>query len=178
MSKTIMIILLIAIVYTPLKSQEQQNRFTVDLKGGFSVPLKYESGIMLGTDLSLFRGNRLYSVYSVGYAYMEEFTFGTNSKYVNQQLEFLTGKQLNLKYAALQIMGGIGPVWGNLLTTSGMENFFTPGLFLKAGWRFIPFKYVGLGTDLELNLNAKNPVLLITLGLSFGRQHFFSVHYR
>jgi len=164
--KKIFIALILGCFCLTVWSQEKPGRFTFDIKGGFSIPFQYNKGILLGADVSHYRQDRMLSI---GYAYMEEFTIWTSSDYVLQQIDLLYGKQWNYKIVALQILGGVGPVWGNRQIDSEMENYFTAGLFLKAGYTLIPIKFAGLTTSVELNLNVKNPVLLLTAGLTFGK---------
>lgn len=151
-------------------SQESAKRYTVDLKGGFTIPFHYNKGILLGADLSQFYGTKMLTV---GYSYMEEFTIWTSADYAHQQIEFLYGKQLNIKIVAFQVQAGAGPVWGKRRVDNELENYFTGGIFLKAGYRFIPLKFAGMAADVELNLNPKNPVFLFTFGITVGRLHSY-----
>lgn len=168
-----MIIMHLAILLMPTVSQEKQHRITVDPHAGFAVPLNYDPGLSAGVNIWFCRDARLARIYSVDYSIMQEFTIWSSPNYTNQQLEFMIGKQLNLKFVSLYYSGGAGPVWGKRFNTSELENYFTGGISLATGWKFVPFKYIGIGADLKLNINPENPLLMLSFILSFGRQHFY-----
>lgn len=170
MLKKTLFSLIACLVIQPLFAQDMENRVTLDLKAGFSIPVNHDIGILLGTDVSLFRGE---TMYTIGYNYFSEFTIWNSAAYETQQIDFLVGKQLNLKIIAWHLQGGVGPVWGDYRTSNGREDYFTAGLFIRVGSKFIPIKYAGISADLELNINPKNPTLLFTFGISLGQMHTY-----
>ncbi len=175
--KTIQKILLIWLIMIPaaIRAQEANKSFYLDLKTGFSFPLNFDTGVLLGSDLNMVRDHR---IYTLGYTLMQEFTIWEPEHYTTNQLGLLTGKYFGNQFSGKYIRAGLGPVWGDRLISTGHESYFTAGLFLNAGFRFILFPFTGMGLDADLNLNTKNPVFLLTIGLSLGKirppveQHF------
>lgn len=159
-------LLLLLFSGTAVKSQDTIPRYNLNLKCGFAVPLEYEVGLMLGGEVSMITEDR---VYTGGYAYMEEFTIWTSSNYMQQQIDLLVGKQWYYKLVALQLQGGAGVVWGYERDGTIVENYFAPALFIKGVYQLIPIKYAAFSSAVEINLNMRNPILLLSLGITFGR---------
>ena len=124
-------------------------------------------------------------LFSVGYYYGEDYDFldeTPTEKY--NQLNLLFGKYHDSKNEKFrfQYQGGIGMFWGTLRTdeyddeNSGLFNdaYFTKeistvGFPLKIGGRYIPFKFLSIGIDLQANLNFKKSIFRPMLSIEIGK---------
>jgi hypothetical protein len=101
-------------------------------------------------------------------------------EYYNQ-VGLMIGKYYGEKLFRFQLQGGIAPTWGlrrtSLIHTGGLlsgdyydsEKFFTAGLVLKIGLKINPFPFLGIGLDLQSNINSKKPTYMPMISLEIGR---------
>ncbi len=126
-------------------------------------------------------------IYSVGYYFGNDFEsalFGPNPRNIYKQVNFLFGKYTDTKNEKfrLQYQGGIGVFCGRIRTDEYdaenstvlsnayfTEKVLTVGIPLKIGGRYIPFKFLGVGIDIQANLNLKKPILRPMLSIEIGR---------
>lgn len=120
---------------------------------------------------------------SIDYYHFAEFNLilgETPSEYYNQ-IGLMIGKHYGEKLFRIQLQGGIAPVWGLRRTDfvkkgewfSGdiyrHENFISAGLVFKLGFKINPKNYIGLGIDLQVNINSKNSVYMPMSSIEIGK---------
>jgi hypothetical protein len=49
------------------------------------------------------------------------------------------------------------------------SSYITAGIFLKTGFKLIPFSFAAIGADIQLNINPENPDLMLMIGLDLGK---------
>jgi len=178
MKKTILIILFIFTCTSTIQSQTI-DKYSISVKGTMDLLTDYYSE---GVEINAFSKSFLFSV---GYYYGEDYDFldeTPTEKY--NQLNLLFGKYHDSKNEKFrfQYQGGIGMFWGTLRTdeyddeNSGLFNdaYFTKeistvGFPLKIGGRYIPFKFLSIGIDLQANLNFKKSIFRPMLSIEIGK---------
>lgn len=135
-----------------------------------------------GVDMSAF--SRSY-VYTIGYYYGEDYEFFDDTSNENyNQLNLLFGKYIDLQRQNFRIryQAGIGFLWGALRTNeldkenSGLihdayftEEFSTIGFPAKIGGRYVPFDFLSIGVDIQVNLNSEKSIFRPMLSLDIGK---------
>lgn len=122
-------------------------------------------------------------IYSIGYYYGEDYEFlGDAPTERYKQLNFLFGKYIGDKKFRFQYQTGIGMFWGikrtdeldlensNILSNYYYtEKFSTIGIPIKIGGRYIPFKFLSIGIDLQANLNLSQTILRPMFSIEIGK---------
>jgi hypothetical protein len=158
---------------TKIEKYSVSGKLTLDLLSEF-----YAEGIELNALSKSY-------IYSVGYYYGEDYEFlGDGPKEKYNQINLLFGKYIDLKNKKFrfQYQGGIGMIWGikrtdeldttnsNILTNYYFtEKFSTIGIPLKIGGRYIPFKFLSIGIDLQANINSTRTILRPMLSFEIGK---------
>jgi hypothetical protein len=81
----------------------------------------------------------------------------------------MAGKYYGDKLFRAQLQGGIAAIREIGPSEPSDPNFFTAGLVLKTGLKFIPLHFLSLGLDLQSNLNFKKPLFMPLLSIEIGR---------
>ena len=179
MKKTLLISLFL--IMHSLFSQAQLKFDKYSISGKLSTNIwtpMYIEGIEINTF------SRQY-LYSIGY-----YKGNDNSLFSDQppeqynQLNLLAGKFTDTKNKKFrfQYQGGIGMFWGtvrtnefdkensNLLTNAYFtKQISTVGLPAKIGGRYIPFKFLSIGIDMQANLNFKKSIIRNMLTIEIGK---------
>lgn len=174
-------LLIIAILLNVSLIQSQIiEKYSVSKKGIIDVFTDFYSG---GFEINTF--SKSY-IYSIGYYYREEyvFIFGDKPSEEYNQVNLLFGKYIDTKKERFrfQYQGGIGLFWGTLRTdeydkeNSGLLTtaYFTKGIAtigfpIKIGGRYIPFKFLSIGIDLQANLNFQKSIFTPMFSLEIGK---------
>lgn len=151
------------------------DKYSVSVKGGETL---YDEGF----EINLFSKSYLYSV---GYYSGEEWRIlGDSPTEKYNQINLLFGKYVDSKNEKFrfQYQSGIGIFWGTLRTDKfDAENsniltnaYFTKeistiGFPLKIGGRYIPFKFLSVGIDLQANLNFQKSIFRPMLSVEIGK---------
>ena len=178
MKKTALIFLFIITNILTIQSQLIE-KYSVSVKGTMDILTDYYSE---GIEINAFSKS---SLFSVGYYYGEDYEFiGDTPTEKYNQLNLLFGKYTDSKNEKFrfQYQGGIGMFWGikrtdeldttnsNILTNHYFtEKFSTVGFPLKIGGRYIPFKFLSMGIDLQANLNFQKSIFRPMLSLEIGK---------
>ncbi len=134
-----------------------------------------------GVEVNAFSKNFMYSIgYYSGSEYELIFDDKPYQKY--SQFNLLFGQSLGKNKFRFQYQGGLGIIWGTKRTdeliieetslfvnTYKIKEFTTVSFPLKIGWKYIPFKFMSIGMDLQLNLNFERPVLRPMFSVEFGK---------
>lgn len=133
-----------------------------------------DGGLAAGMELSY---NKNTLVYTLDYLHLTEVNTGFFSpfpvEYYNQ-IGFMIGKHFGQGLVQFHLQGGVGPFWGLKRTYKieerlyGNEKFFTGGLVAKTGFTINPFHFLGLGLDIQVNLNPEKTVYVPTCSLVFN----------
>jgi len=177
--KKITLIILFIFTYTSTIQSQSIDKYSISVKGTMDLLTDYYSE---GIEINAFSKSYLYSV---GYYYGEDYDFldeTPTEKY--NQLNLLFGQYFDTKNEKFrfQYQGGIGMFWGtirtdefdeensNILTNAYItEEISTIGFPLKIGGRYIPFKFLSIGIDLQANLNFQKTIFRPMLSLEFGK---------
>jgi hypothetical protein len=181
MKKEIILFYLFILIYSVgMKSQTKIEKYSISSK--LTLDLLSDEFYSEGIELNAL--SKSY-IYSFGYYYGEDYEFLGNSpteKY--NQVNLLFGKYIDTKNEKFrfQYQVGIGVFWGTIRTNeldTTNSNFFgknyftqkitTVGIPLKIGSRYIPFKFLSIGIDLQGNLNFKKPIIRPMLSIEFGK---------
>jgi len=178
MKKTALVFLFIITNILTLQSQLIE-KYSVSVKGTMDILTDYYSE---GIEINAFSKS---SLFSVGYYYGEDYEFiGDTPTEKYNQLNLLFGKYIDTKNKKfrLQYQGGIGMFWGTLRTeeldktdTNWLTTRYytkevsTVGFPLKIGGRYIPFKFLSIGIDLQANLNFQKSIFRPMLSLEIGK---------
>lgn len=135
-----------------------------------------------GVDINVFSKSFLYTI---GYYYGEDYEFfGDTSNEHYNQLNLLFGKYIDLQHQNFRIryQAGIGMFWGALKndeydkenSTFLNDAYFTDevstiGFPIKIGGRYIPFKFLSIGVDIQANLNFEKSIIRPMLCLDIGK---------
>ena len=149
-----------------LIAQDDFRGFSVNLRMGPSIPVKYESGIFLSPELCLYNGQ---NIYSVEYSYNEEFTIFGESDYTINKLGFFYGKYWGKNWYRYQLQAGFGPLWGTRVESDRLSSFASAGIFLKGGIKLLPARFAAIGASLQLNINPEIPNLMLGIGIDLGK---------
>lgn len=158
--------------------QDEIERFAINPKMGM-YNSSNNDGLAYGIEIG-FMQNKL--IYSVDYYRLDEFTlFGPNPSENNNQMGIMIGNYKGDQYWRMQYQAGLSVFWGNKRTnlishgigwfgaeTYKTENFYTIGLPVKLGFKFVPFQFLAIGIDLQANINLKNSAIMPLISLEFG----------
>jgi hypothetical protein len=152
---------------------------------GYSIAGKITTNIWAsqyfeGVELNVFQNNY---IYSLGYNLNNDDTlFGDEPSEKYNQLNLLFGKYVGDKKFRFQYQGGIGIFWGILRTdefdteNAGLlhnafftKEFSTIGFPLKIGGRYIPFKFLSIGIDLQANINNSRSIIKPMISFEIGK---------
>ncbi len=178
MKKTALVFLFIITNILTLQSQLIE-KYSVSVKGTMDILTDYYSE---GIDINAFSKS---SIFSVGYYYGEDYEFlGDTPTEKYNQINLLFGKYIDTKNKKFrfQYQGGIGMFWGTLRTneldktdTNWLTNRYytkeisTVGFPLKIGGRYIPFKFLSIGIDLQANMNFQKSIFRPMLSIEIGK---------
>lgn len=125
-------------------------------------------------------------LYTIGYYFADEGfeLLGNTPREKYNQFNVLFGQYIDSanKKFRFQYQGGVGIFWGTFRTdvldtdksswlskTYISEETRTIGFPLKIGGRYIPFKFLAIGIDLQVNLNFKKSVTVLMLNFEIGK---------
>ncbi len=171
------IILFLSLLILGSFNAESQNKIK-----GFSIGTKLYPDFFdtyVGLEIDILSNNYVFSLDDV---YYEEFAIFITPYERCNYLSLLVGKYIGHKYFRFQYQTGISVVWGiertNLDYTDcagwfciyhyNSKNIFTLGLPLELGFKFIPWRYIAIGVDIESNLNFDKSFILPMLSLEGG----------
>lgn len=177
--KKLALIFLLSITNILIIQSQVLEKYSVSVKGTMDILTDYYSE---GIEINAFSKSTLCSV---GYYYGEDYEFiGDMPTEKYNQLNLLYGKYLDTKNNKFrfQYQAGIGMFWGTLRTkeldktsTGFLTNKYytkkvsTVGFPLKVGGRYIPFKFLSIGIDLQANLNLQKSIFRPMLSLEIGK---------
>lgn len=166
--KASFILLVIAFMLLPsaLIAQDDLSGFSVNLRMGPAYPLRYDNGFFLGGELCIYRKQ---NIYSAEYTFLEEFRIFGEEEYATNKVGFYYGKYWGRRWYRYQLQGGLGPVWGGRMVSDRYSSYITAGIFLKTGFKLLPFRLAAIGADIQLNINPENPDLMLMIGLDLGK---------
>ena len=151
--------------------------FSVNPKLGI-YSTRQVGGIIGGVEFSFFR--KFYShknplVFSFDLYVGEEWRltfFGDKTPPEKHSLVFLTaGRYFGEKLLRFYAKGGVGLSSGNTLSRDWkkkQEPYFTVGVPVKFGFKFLSFENFSLGIDVQAYLSYKNSLGMILLSVEFG----------
>lgn len=159
--------------------QDEIERFSINPKMGMFNSSTKTDGLVYGIEIG-FKQNEL--MYSLDYYRIEEFTlFGPNPSENYNQMGIMIGDYIGEQYWRMQYQAGLSLFWGTKRTylISGgsgwfggaiydTENFFTLGLPVKLGFKFVPFHFLAIGIDLQANVNLRNSLIMPLISLELG----------
>lgn len=159
--------------------QDEIERFAINPKMGMYNSLNKSDGFAYGIEIGIEQNELLYSL---DYYRLDEFTlFGPNPSENYNQLGIMTGDYIGEQYWRLHYQTGLSLFWGtkrtNLISggsgwfggsTYDTENFYTIGLPVKLGFKFVPFWFLAIGIDLQANVNLRNSVIMPLISLELG----------
>ena len=173
------LILLFALLNVSHIQSQIIDKYSISTKGTMDILSNF---YFEGYEINVFSKSYLYSI---GYYYGEDYEFlgdAPTEKY--NQLNLLFGKYIDTKNEKFrfQYQGGIGMFWGLLRTdqyneeNSGIltNTYFTKevstvGFPLKIGGRYIPFKFLSIGIDLQANFNFQKFIFRPMLSIEIGK---------
>ena len=178
MKKTALIF--VFIITNILTTQSQiVDKYSISGKGTMNI---WTNEFFEGIEVNIY--NRNY-IYSIGYYKgNDDILFGDEPSEEYNQVNLLFGKYIDTKNQKFrfQYQGGIGMFWGTLRTdeydeenSSFLNNAYfteevsTVGFPLKIGGRYIPFKFLSIGIDLQANLNFQKSIFRPMLSLGIGK---------
>ena len=177
--KKINLILLFIILNVPLIQSQIIDKYSISGKGTMDILSDFYSE---GFEINAFSKSYMYTI---GYYYGEDYEFlGDTPTEKYNQLNLLFGKYIDTKNEKFrfQYQGGIGMFWGTFRTdeydegNSGLLNnaYFTEevstvGFPLKIGGRYIPFKFLSIGIDLQANFNFQKSIFRPMLSIEIGK---------
>jgi hypothetical protein len=178
MKKTVLIFVFIITNILTIQSQII-DKYSIAGKGTMDILSDFYSE---GFEINAFSKSYLYTI---GYFYGEDYEFlGDTPTEKYNQLNLLFGKYIDSKNEKFrfQYQGGIGLFWGTIRTdeldkTDGnilTNKYFTKeistvGFPVKIGGRYIPFKFLSIGIDLQANLNFQKSIFRPMLNLEIGK---------
>jgi hypothetical protein len=167
-NKMYFVLLFFLFQITKINSQLKIEHYSISGKISMDIFSDYYEGI----EINAFGNTYLYSI---GYYYGEDYgLFRDNPTENYHQLNVLIGKYVTSKNKKFrfQYQVGIGAFWGiirtdvldesdtNILTDKYFaKKASTIGLPLKIGGRYIPFKFLSLGIDLQANINLSKNIV-------------------
>lgn len=178
--KMLLIALLCFITYgKSINGQITNERLAISPKIG----LYAQGGVVYGAELNAVFNK---TAFSLEYFYLDEFNIlGPSPDEHFHQIGFMVGRhfQKEDKKYCFQIQGGIAPIWGLKRTvflerrTSGFlagdiyqaERISELGLALKMGVKFDPMDELGIGFDIQANINRRNSILMFLLSIEMGK---------
>lgn len=179
LSKKINLLLLFAFLNVVLIHSQIIDKYSVSVKGSMNILADFYSE---GGEINAYTKSYLYTV---GYYYGEDYEFlGDEPTEKYNQLNLLFGKYVDTKNEKFrfQYQAGIGLFWARLRTneldkrdTNWISNRYytkyisTIGFPLKIGGRYIPFKFLSIGIDLQANLNFQKSIFRPMLSLEIGK---------
>lgn len=123
-------------------------------------------------------------IYSIGYYNAEELVIplGNLPREEYNQLNFLFGNYFDHKTIRYRIQGGLGILWGikrsdkiDLKNSTLLTNYYftkkfaTIGIPIKFGGSYIPFNFMSIGIDLQININLTRPLFRPMFSITFGK---------
>jgi len=153
---------------TKINSQQKIEHYSISGKISVDIFSNYYEGIELNAFGNIY-------LYSIGYYYGEDYGMFRDKPTENyHQLNILMGKyevSKNKKFR-FQYQVGIGAFWGIIRTKvldESETNIFidkyfakkasTIGFPIKIGGRYIPFKFISLGIDIQTNINLAKSII-------------------
>jgi hypothetical protein len=164
--KLFSIVLILFLFPLTLLAQDDFKGFSINPRLGPAYAVGYDVGIFLGTELCIYSDQNFYSA---EYSYLEEFTIFGGADYTKHKVGFYYGKYWGPGWYRYHLQGGLGPVWGERRISGTMSKYFTGGIFMKAGFKLLPFRFAAIGADVQLNINPENPDIMLMLGIDFGK---------
>jgi hypothetical protein len=153
---------------------------------GFSISPKFGAfnsfdedilGFITGAEASLM--NRKWVASTHYYFGHELVVLDASSARYFHQASLLFGINKHFSSFKLEYQAGIAAMWGVSHTeyhSEGLydgyysaETYAEPGLVLEVGIEYLAAKYFGLGTQLNVNLNAEMPMIQLAMSFSFGK---------
>ena len=164
-----------------LFSQENQidiKRFSINPKLGVYMGGNETSGFSMGLETNITIDK---TIYSMEYYRAEEFViFGSSPAEVFNNFGIMIGKYKGERLFRFEYQAGLGLIWGTNRTEKIVdesdyfsilyetESFATPSIMTKLGFKFIPLKCLGIGLDLEGNINLEKSIFIPMLSIECG----------
>lgn len=167
--KSLLRFLFILFLFSPLLVNAQENNndgYSVNLRVGTVRPFNYLGGLHFSPELCFYRDQK---IYSAEYSFIQDFVIFGEEDYILNKISFCYGKYWGQNWYQYQVQAGVGPLWGKRMISEQYFSFFTPGAFLKAGIKLIPFKFAAIAADVQLNLNMEVPNAMVMVGIDLGK---------
>lgn len=156
------------------------DKYSLSLKGTVDwFANRFEEGVELNAFSNTY-------VYTIGYYFGEDYELWVSPSEKYKQFNLLFGKYIdseNQKFR-IQYQAGIGVFWGIFRTNKhDRENsgfilnnaYFTEkinkslAIPLKIGGRYLPFKFLSIGIDIQANINKDKTIMRPMLSIAFGK---------
>jgi hypothetical protein len=150
-----------------INGQNKIDGFSINPKTG---PTNFNfNGGTIGLEINIL--NR-HNIYSVDYYHISDYLSPYMLNTYNE-IDFLIGKYIGDRFFRFQYQGGLGIFEGYKITgdyyNQKIVNFFTIGIPLKLGFKFLPAKFLSIGIDLQTNLNFQKTTVLPMLSIELGK---------
>ena len=161
------LIFALSIVFSPAFSQSHPTGFAVNPKTGIFLWPNSKNGAVLGVETNIMRDGWMVS--ADFFQFHEIQILSPDKEDMFRQVGIMAGKYYGDKLFRAQLQGGIATIWEMGYSEPSDPKFFTVGLILKTGFKFIPLHFFSIGLDIQSNLNSKKPLFMPLLSIEFGR---------
>jgi hypothetical protein len=153
--------------FTFANGQSKTSGFSINPKMGiYNWDGNYWEGFVGGVEFNYFKEGWIFSVDYLNFAEFELFSIEDHFS----QSGIMIGRYYGNRLLRMQFQGGIAPIWGTKHeNNSDFTGFFTLGLVLKSGFKFIPFRFFSVGLDLQSNFNNKKFAFMPLLSFEIGK---------
>ncbi|ALO13753.1 hypothetical protein L21SP5_00071 [Salinivirga cyanobacteriivorans] len=168
------LVLSILCSFNAVQAQTGFQGFALNPQAGFFN----KDGLVYGGDVDIAWDKM---VYSAGYHVLEEHSIASSDRPLEtyEHYSFMLGKNLDRGKIRIQYLGGIAPFLKTKRTneiielddggnTYATEDIWVVGLSIKAGVKYIPFRFMSVGVDFIANFNKETPLYIPTLSVEFG----------
>ena len=152
-------------LFIPVFSQSQFKGFSINPKTGIFFGSDNINGAVLGVETNYLTNGWIFSVDFFQFQEILLTLRGSDEDFFNQ-VGFMAGKYYGDRLFRVQFQGGIAAVREMEIPE---DRFFTMGLVLKTGFKFIPLHFFSIGLDLQGNINSEKPLFMPLVSIEFGR---------
>lgn len=158
-----------------LNGQNKMVGFSINPKAGGYNLIGNDFGSIVGGELNFYKNHFVYTLEGYQYDDFELFAEPAEQYY---QAGFLFGKYVGDRYLRLQFQAGVAAFWGfrrgdqlagGYFWEYDKKNFFKPAVPLKIGLKFLPFRFLSIGMDLQANMNLEKMLYMPVLSIEIGK---------
>ncbi len=150
------------------ESNKHIDMYSINPKAGVFFGGNNSSGLCMGLESYIVVNNY---IYGIEYIKADELIFNDlKPDDVYNNFSLMAGNYIDNKLFRFYCQVGFGVLWGKSynLSFNKYQSFVNPSVMGKISYKYLPTTWLGIGIDLEANINTKKPLLIPMLSIEFG----------